>query len=80
MTQTEIQHTAVPIDHVSEGVEGLRIAFVNVFGVRHTDHRWTLIDAGIPYSATLIRNWADSGQNATGVDERRNCDERIVFR
>ena len=22
----------------------------------------------------------DSGQNATGVDERRNCDEQIVFR
>jgi glyoxylase-like metal-dependent hydrolase (beta-lactamase superfamily II) len=60
MAQTEIpQHAAVPIDHVSEGVEGLRIAFVNVFGVRHTDHRWTLIDAGIPYSATLIRNWAE---------------------
>jgi glyoxylase-like metal-dependent hydrolase (beta-lactamase superfamily II) len=60
MAQTEIpQHAAVPIDHVAEGVEGLRIAFVNVFGVRHTDHRWTLIDAGIPYSATLIRNWAE---------------------
>ena len=60
MPQTEIpQHSAVPIDHVAEGVEGLRIAFVNVFGVRHTDHRWTLIDAGLPYSATLIRKWAE---------------------
>jgi hypothetical protein len=29
----------------------------------------------------LICNWAGFGpKNATGVDERRNCDERIVFR
>lgn len=60
MPQTEIpQHAAVPIDHVAEGIEGLRIAFVNVFGIRHTDHHWTLIDAGIPYSANLIRHWAE---------------------
>jgi glyoxylase-like metal-dependent hydrolase (beta-lactamase superfamily II) len=60
MAQIDIpQHAAVPIDHVAEGVEGLRIAFVNVFGVRHTDQDWTLIDAGVPYSATLIRQWAE---------------------
>lgn len=68
MPQIEIpQRAAVPIDHVSEGVEGLRIAFVNVFGVRHTDHRWTLIDAGIPYSATLIRNWAEKHFSAPPI-------------
>ena len=60
MAQTEVpQHSAIPIDHVTEDIEGLRIAFVNVFGVRHNDHSWTLIDAGIPYSYTLIRNWAE---------------------
>jgi len=60
MTDTEIsKHATVPIDHVAEGIEGLRIAFVNVFGVRYGDQRWTLIDAGVPYSATLIRNWAE---------------------
>lgn len=60
MAQVELpQHTAVPIERVAEGIEGLRIAFVNIFGVRHTDHSWTLIDAGIPWSATLIRNWAE---------------------
>lgn len=60
MAQTEIpQHAALPIDHIAEGIEGLRIAFVNVFGIRHTDHHWTLIDAGLPYSATLIRTWAE---------------------
>jgi glyoxylase-like metal-dependent hydrolase (beta-lactamase superfamily II) len=60
MADTEIsQHAILPIDHVSEGIEGLRIAFVNVCGIRHSDRRWTLIDAGVPYSATLIRNWAE---------------------
>jgi hypothetical protein len=30
----------------------------------------------VAQSATV----ADSGRNASGADERRNCDERIVFR
>lgn len=60
MAHTEVpQHSTVPMDDVAEGIEGLRIAFVNVFGVRHTDHSWTLIDAGVPYSAGLIRSWAE---------------------
>src|SRR3569833_587773 len=60
MAHTEVpQHSAIPIDHVTEDIEGLRIAFVNGFGVRHNDHSWTLIDAGIPYSFTLIHNWAE---------------------
>jgi glyoxylase-like metal-dependent hydrolase (beta-lactamase superfamily II) len=47
------------IDAVARGVRGLRIAFVNVFGVSHADGTWTLIDAALPYSARLIRGWAE---------------------
>ena len=60
MAQTEIpQHATLPIEQVADGIEGLRIAFVNVFAVRHNESDWTLVDAGVPYSATLIRSWAE---------------------
>ena len=62
MAHTDVpipKSTAVPIDNVAEGVRGLRIAFVNVFAVTHANGSWTLIDAGIPFSATHIRNWAE---------------------
>ena len=49
----------VPIETIAAGLTGLRIAFVNVFGVTHPDGTWTLIDAGIPGSAPLIRSWAE---------------------
>ncbi|HET9086111.1 MAG TPA: MBL fold metallo-hydrolase [Acidobacteriaceae bacterium] len=49
----------VPIDQVAPNLHGLRIAFVNVFGVGHSDGSWTLIDAGIPFSASLIRKWSE---------------------
>ncbi len=49
----------VPIDQVAPDLHGLRIAFVNVFGVGHGDGSWTLIDAGVPFSAILIRKWAE---------------------
>lgn len=61
------KHDIVPIDHVAEGIEGLRIAFVNVFGIRHTNDHWTLIDAGVPYSATLIRTWSEKHFEAPPV-------------
>ena len=58
----------VPLDHIAPGVTGLRIVFVNVFGVTHPDGSWTLIDAGIPFSASRIRHWAEktygTGPNA----------------
>ena len=47
------------MDDITPGVFGLRITFVNVFGVLNTDKTWTLIDAGIPGSAPLIRSWAE---------------------
>ncbi|MGI4758938.1 MAG: MBL fold metallo-hydrolase [Janthinobacterium lividum] len=49
----------VPMDTIAPGVSGLRITFVNVFGVIHADGTWTLIDAGIPGSASLIASWAE---------------------
>ncbi|HEY0794873.1 MAG TPA: MBL fold metallo-hydrolase [Acidisarcina sp.] len=64
MDQVEVPESqVVPIDDldVATGVRvlGLRIAFVNVFGVIHPDGTWTLIDAGIPFSASYILRWAD---------------------
>lgn len=53
------QEQVMPMEDVASGLRGLRIAFVNVFGVTHTDGRWTLIDAGLPFSASHIRSWAE---------------------
>jgi glyoxylase-like metal-dependent hydrolase (beta-lactamase superfamily II) len=50
---------ATPLDDVADGVRGLRLGFVNVFGVEHANGSWTLVDAGIPYSAGYIRRWAE---------------------
>ncbi len=49
----------VPLDAVAPNVRGLRIAFVNVFAVTHTDGSWTLIDAGLPFTEGMIRRWAE---------------------
>ncbi|MCU1226324.1 MAG: metallo-beta-lactamase family protein [Edaphobacter sp.] len=48
----------VPFNAIASNLYGLRIAFVNVFAVTHTDGSWTLIDAAIPFSASRIRHWA----------------------
>ena len=53
------EEQVVPIEAIALGLSGLKIAFVNVFGIRHGDGSWTLIDAAIPYSASRIRNWAE---------------------
>ena len=50
----------IPMDAVAPGVQGLRITFVNVFGITHADGSWTLIDAAIPFSAGMIRSWAEN--------------------
>jgi len=60
MDKVEIREEhATPMDAIAPGVEGLKIMFVNVFGVRHADGSWTLIDAGVPFSASRIRSWAE---------------------
>ncbi len=53
------EEQVVPMDAVAAGVEGLRIAFVNVFGVRHAGGGWTLLDAGLPATGGMIRRWAE---------------------
>jgi glyoxylase-like metal-dependent hydrolase (beta-lactamase superfamily II) len=60
MAQTEVpKELVVPMDEIGEGVRGLRIAFVNVMAVSHPNGSWTLVDAGIPFSASAIRSWAE---------------------
>jgi len=59
MESLSIPHdNVVPISEVAPGICGLRIVFVNVFGVSHGAGIWTLVDAGMPFSASYIRNWA----------------------
>jgi glyoxylase-like metal-dependent hydrolase (beta-lactamase superfamily II) len=60
---------ATPMDDVAEGILGLRLGFVNVFGVEHPNGSWTLIDAGIPFSAGYIRHWAEEsfGTSPVGI-------------
>jgi glyoxylase-like metal-dependent hydrolase (beta-lactamase superfamily II) len=49
----------ISLDGVAPGIRGLRITFVNVFGVHHADHSWTLIDAALPMTDGIIRRWAE---------------------
>jgi glyoxylase-like metal-dependent hydrolase (beta-lactamase superfamily II) len=48
-----------PIEQAAAGVSGLRIVFVNVYAVTHSDGSWTMVDAGLPFSANLISKWAE---------------------
>jgi glyoxylase-like metal-dependent hydrolase (beta-lactamase superfamily II) len=51
------ENEVAAMDDVAGGVRGLRIAFVNVFAITHPDGSWTLIDAGLPFTASAIQNW-----------------------
>jgi glyoxylase-like metal-dependent hydrolase (beta-lactamase superfamily II) len=60
MTHVSIPDSlVVPLEDAATGITALRIVFVNVFGLTHADGSWTLVDAGLPLSAALIRNWAE---------------------
>jgi|SRR5579871_537717 len=48
-----------PISDVAPGVTGWRIVMVNVYGIRGPSGSWTLIDAGLYFSANRIRRWAE---------------------
>ena len=50
----------VSLDDIAPGLRGLRIVFVNVFGVTHSDGTWTLIDAALAKTGTRIRHWAEA--------------------
>lgn len=45
---------------VANGVTGLQIVMVNVFAIEQPDGGWSLVDAGLYWSAHRIRKWADS--------------------
>ena len=49
----------VAMGAIAPGLSGLKIAFVNVFGLVHPDGSWTLIDAALPFSASGIKGWAE---------------------
>ncbi len=53
------EEDVVPLNEIAPGVAGLRILFVNVFGISNNDGSWTLIDTGIPMAASRIRKWAE---------------------
>lgn len=53
------EEQVIPLEGIAEGVQGVRIAFVNVFALTHSNRSWTLVDAGIPYSEKRIRQWAE---------------------
>ncbi len=60
MEKIEIsEDQVIPMDAIAPGLSGLKITFVNVFGLRHADGSWTLIDAAIPLSAGRIKRWAE---------------------
>lgn len=60
MDKVEVaEDQVVPMDAIAPGLNGLKITFVNVFGLLHDDGAWTLIDAAIPFSAGRIRSWAE---------------------
>ena len=48
-----------PLEQITDGISGLRIVFVNVFALTHADGSWTMIDAGLPLSASFISSWAE---------------------
>jgi glyoxylase-like metal-dependent hydrolase (beta-lactamase superfamily II) len=50
------EENVVPLTHIAQDICGLRVLFVNLFGVI-SDGGWTLIDAGLPFSAGRIRSW-----------------------
>lgn len=52
------KYEAVPLDNVAPGIEGLRILFVNVYGINTPDGGWTLIDTGLHLSSSKIKKWA----------------------
>lgn len=49
---------AVAMEHVADGVYGLRLLLVNVYAVA-TDDGWVLVDAGLPGSGPFIAQWAE---------------------
>lgn len=60
MDKVEVpDNQVVDMESIAPGLSGLKIAFVNVFGVTHDDGSWTLIDAAIPFTSGRVKRWAE---------------------
>jgi glyoxylase-like metal-dependent hydrolase (beta-lactamase superfamily II) len=53
------EYELVDLENVAPGVFGVRILFVNVYGVRGEGSGWTLLDSGLYLSAAKIKSWAE---------------------
>lgn len=54
-------YEAVPLEDIARGVKGVRVLFVNVFALSPPDsNTWTLVDAGLAFSAGKIKHWAEN--------------------
>jgi glyoxylase-like metal-dependent hydrolase (beta-lactamase superfamily II) len=61
MDKVEVpEDEVVPMEAIAPGLSGLKITFVNVFGVTHANGGWTLIDAAVPFSASRIKQWGET--------------------
>lgn len=54
------QDMVTPMEEITVGVEGLRIVFVNVYGIATANGGWILVDTGLPFAAGLVRKWGES--------------------
>ncbi len=54
------EYEVIPLANAAPGVTGVRILFVNVWGISSPSGDWTLIDTGLPHSASKLKSWADS--------------------
>lgn len=58
MTRLQVADDEIlALPHVTEDVHGLRLLFVNVYGIAGP-HGWVLVDAGLRGTAARIRRWA----------------------
>ncbi len=53
------EYEVVPLENVAPGIIGTRILFVNVYAIENASGGWTLIDAGLPLSASKLKSWAE---------------------
>src|ERR1700709_394900 len=58
-TITLSRRLVVPFQQVAPGVAGLQTIMVNLYGIASRAGSWTLVDAGLPFQARRIRNWAE---------------------
>ncbi|HEX4810988.1 MAG TPA: MBL fold metallo-hydrolase [Bryobacteraceae bacterium] len=60
-------YAVAPLDNIAPHVTGLNIVFVNVYAISSPEGGWSLVDAGIPVSATFIKRFVEK---RFGVESR----------